>query len=282
MTSRTFLNSSLSHFAPIHTKARKREKPASLGRLEDAARGARQTAARLDTAGLWELLETTVAMTPAQAEVLARLIRAELAYRSGASTPTLLRFESARQQTATIVAKILAVCFPDARAAVDLTPGHGAFWREDVPTHVTVTLSSHDFRRLPYANESYCVALFDPPHNADAGSGSIMGTRFGTYKQADLEPAVRQGVREAWRVSTRGVLVKVTDHVHGQRFVRMSGWVYDELGEPFEVVHQVRGRALVDPRWREPQLSARNNGASYLIFRKDGPLHRRRKEDGNG
>lgn len=194
------------------------------------------------------------------------------------SRELLLRYEPSGQSTAAIVAKILHVCFPDAEAVVDLTPGHGCFWREDVPIGVSVEASLHDFRCLPYGDDSYDVALLDPPHNADAGPQSIMGRRFGTYRSAELEPAIRFGVREARRIARLGIVVKVTDHVHGQRFVRMSGWVYDELGEPWEVVHQVRSRALVDPRWREPQLSARNNGATYLIFRRDGPLHRRPKK----
>jgi hypothetical protein len=104
-----------------------------------------------------------------------------------------------------------------------------------------------------------------------------MGRRFGTYRSAELEPAVRAGCREAWRVACLGVVVKVCDQVHGQRFVRMSGWVIDELGEPYEVVHAVRPRALEDPKWRMPQLSARNNGATYLVFRKDGSRHVRRR-----
>ena len=36
-----------------------------------------------------------------------------------------------------------------------------------------------------------------------------------------------------------------------------------------------RLHAMIDPKWGE-QLSAYNNGATYLIFRKDGPLHIRR------
>jgi hypothetical protein len=160
---------------------------------------------------------------------------------------SLQRFEAAGQPTALIVAKILRTSFPDAQRVVDLTPGGGCFWRADVPLTVSVEASSHDFCRLPYERDSYDVALFDPPHNADAGARSIMGQRYGTYRQAELEPAVRQGAREAWRVARLGVIVKVTDAIHAQRFVRMSGWIYGELGEPYEVVHQEH-RPLIDSR----------------------------------
>src|SRR5438552_3708873 len=51
--------------------------------------------------------------------------------------------------SAEIVASILRVSFPDARTALDLTPGRGCFWSETVPPHVAVHFSEHDFRQLP-------------------------------------------------------------------------------------------------------------------------------------
>ena len=186
----------------------------------------------------------------------------------------LLRFERP-QPTAELVAHILRVFFPDATTALDLTPGRGCFWSETVPIQVTVEASAQDFRALPYADNSYDLVVFDPPHVADAGAHGIMGQRYGTYRQRELEPAIRAGCREAWRVARLGVLVKVTDAVHGQTFIRMSGWVYAELGEPFDVVHG-QHRPLIDGKWLEPQLSARNNGSTYLIFRRDGARHVRR------
>jgi hypothetical protein len=227
-------------------------------------------------------LELLARLRTDELEVLDGLIKVELKRRRpidlGLWAAPLLRFELASQPTAVIIAKILRTSFRNAETAIDLTPGRGCFWRRDVPITVTVKRSTHDFRCLPYADNSFDVALLDPPHVADAGADSIMGSRFGTFKQADLEPAVRQGTREAWRVA-RGVIVKVTDHVHGQRYVLESDWVRDALDwqPPYEVVHQVRDRALVDPRWRVPQLSARNNGSTYLIFRKDGDRHVRER-----
>ena len=196
----------------------------------------------------------------------------------------LLRFCPPEWSTAQIVAAILRVCFPDASTALDTTYGHGAFW--DGSAHVEVTGSdiepgrsphgTADFRNLPYDDEAFDVVVFDPPHLADGGEDSIMAQRYGTYGGDELEDAVTRGAREAWRVARLGVVVKVTDAVHGQQYVPMSDWVRGSLGDhwmvPYEVVHQVRERALEDPKWCE-QLSARNNGATYLAFRKDGPLH---------
>src|SRR6266851_5577363 len=115
--------------------------------------------------------------------------------------------------SAEIVAAILCILFPDARTALDLTPGRGCFWSEAVPTGVAVHFSEHDFTALPYADDSVDIALFDPPHLADAGQRSIMRQRFGTYPSGDLESAVRAGCREAQRVARIGTVVKVCDHV---------------------------------------------------------------------
>jgi hypothetical protein len=178
--------------------------------------------------------------------------------------------------SAQIVAGVLRVYFPDAITAVDLTPGNGGFWSARFPTKAAATFSQHDFRRLPYDDATFDVALFDPPHLADAGEGSIMRARFGTYSARELPDVIRAGCREAWRVARLGIVVKLCDHVHGQRYVLESDWAREAIGEPpFGEVHQVRAGAVVDSRWGE-QLSAYNNGATYLIWRKDGPLHVRR------
>lgn len=196
----------------------------------------------------------------------------------------LLRFS--QQTTPEIVNAILTVCFPDALTALDVTYGNGAFWNG--AQHVRVTGldldpdrghdGTCDFRDLA-GLEGFCVVVFDPPHLADAGEKSIMGQRFGTYRNDEIKQVVQDGARECWRAARLGVIIKVADHVHGQRFVPMTDWVKDALRphEPYEIVHQVRARSLHDPKWGS-QLSAYNNGATYLIYRKDGPRHIRRNK----
>jgi hypothetical protein len=196
----------------------------------------------------------------------------------------LLRF-SQDLPTATIVSLILRVFFPDAKTALDVTYGSGNFW--DGSAHVEVTAhdldptrAPHgvvDFTGLPYADAVCDVVLADPPHLADLSSGSIMAERFGTYPDAQLADAIQRGVREAWRVARLGIVIKVTDHVHSQRYQLESDWVRAALDglEPYDVVHQVRSGALIDPKWGA-QMSAYNNGSTFMIFRKDGPLHRPR------
>ena len=197
----------------------------------------------------------------------------------------LLRF-SQDLPTPVIVAQILRVYFPDAETAFDCTGGDGGFWDGSEPVEVTALYVDPqraadgeiaDFRHLDYDDESFDVALFDPPHIADGGTESIMAEKFGTYADEDLADVIREGVCEAWRVARLGIVVKVTDHVHGQRYVLESDWVREAIGQPpYDEVHQVRSGAMIDPKWEE-QLSAYNNGSTYLIFRKDSPMHVRRE-----
>jgi hypothetical protein len=187
--------------------------------------------------------------------------------------------------TPIIVAQILRVYFPEAETALDMTGGDGGFWDGSELLDVTRLVvdpnkapdGAEDFRSLPHIpDHHHDVTLFDPPHVADAGGESIMGTRFGTYADADIADVIRDGCREAWRIGRLGTVVKVTDHVHGQQYVLESDWVREAIGQPpFDEVYQVRGSAVIDPKW-EDQLSAYNNGSTYLIFRKDGARHDRK------
>jgi len=186
--------------------------------------------------------------------------------------------------TPIIVAQILRVFFPAAETALDMTGGDGGFWDGSELLDVTRLIvdpagspdGTEDFRSLPHISDgAHDVALFDPPHVADANPDSIMAQRFGTMRQDELEEAVRAGCREAWRICRLGTVVKVTDHVHSGRYILESDWVRDALEQPpFDEVYQVRASAVIDPKWQE-QMSAYNNGSTYLIFRKDGPIRKR-------
>jgi hypothetical protein len=187
----------------------------------------------------------------------------------------LFRFEGPDQPTAVTVAKILRVYLPDAVTAVDLTPGRGNFWHKDLPIRVSVERSPYDFRDLPYLDQSRDVVLFDPPHIADGGKRSVMAARYGTYRASQLPDVIRQGTREAWRVSRLGIVVKVTDHVHSQRFIMQSEWVRAALEDvPLcAEIYQFRSHPFIDSKWKK-QYSARSNGSTFLIF-KHGPPHER-------
>jgi hypothetical protein len=207
------------------------------------------------------------------------------------------RYVLASEMTqAEVVAGILRTSFPDASSVYDPTYGHGGFLEGNLLSHLKVTATDlkpdraapdgvADVRFLPFADGHFDVVVFDPPHNADAGADSVMGSRFGTYTEKDLEQVVRQGTRECWRAAGLGVVAKITDAVHGQRYVCMSDWVRESLAAPpmvpYDRVDYVRPSNLEDPRWTEKgePCSMRNNGSTFLVFRKRSQRHVRRGRD---
>jgi hypothetical protein len=218
-----------------------------------------------------------------------RELRAHIKGEKAKPLPThkpLLRF-CQDLPTPIIVAQILRVFFPTAQTALDMTGGDGGFWDGSELLDVTRLVvdpsrlagETEDFRSLPHiADDAHDVTLFDPPHLATYDSDtSIMNERFGGYASiGELEQAICDGSREAWRIGRLGTVIKVTDHVHAQHYVLESDWVREAIGQkPFDEVYQVRTGAIIDPKWHE-QLSAYNNGSTYLIFRKDGPIHKRK------
>jgi hypothetical protein len=206
----------------------------------------------------------------------------------------LSRYVLARDFTQSqVIAGILRTNFPDACSVHDLTFGEGGFLKGNLLAHRVVTGTDldplreapngvADVRSLPFADGAFDVVLFDPPHNADAGEDSIMRRRFSTYTARELEQLVRQGTRECWRVARMGIVVKVTDAVHGERYTCMSDWVREALAEPpmvpYDRVDYVRPTNLEDSRWTTngPPCSMRNNGSTFLVFRKGSQRHVRR------
>lgn len=185
------------------------------------------------------------------------------------------------------VGRLLAVLFPDARTALDMTYGSGNFW--DGSAHVDVVGMDRnparardvcaDFTRLPFADGSFDVAIFDPPYLTDAGHASIMRSRFGSFASVtDLRAAVEAGAREAWRVGRLGVLVKIQDYKHASRLVRMTRWVEDALApaELYDFLHLRSPSKIRDGKWGD-QLSLYTTHSTFMAFRHDGPIHRRRR-----
>jgi hypothetical protein len=179
--------------------------------------------------------------------------------------------------------RMVDLAFRDAASVLDLTYAAGNFWRKPLPPGLTVTTNNlnpqartdfHlDFTATGLPSASYDLVVYDPPHIADAGAASILGQRYGTARGSDgLFDLVTAGVREAWRVSRVGIVVKLADTSHGGRYLQLSRWVYDSLGvEPYFVSHTTR-RPIVDPKWKVQRVPL-SNGAVYLVWRHDGGSH---------
>jgi hypothetical protein len=179
--------------------------------------------------------------------------------------------------------RLLQLAFRDAATCIDLTHAHGGCWRRPYPPGLTVTTSDVDptsradlhldFTRTGLPDRSFDVAILDPPHVADAGAASIMGSRFGSAKgTTGLKRLIEAGVTEGWRLARLGLILKLTDHSHGGVFLQLTRWASDVLGvEPYCVLHTYR-RALTDGKWKAQRVP-RSNGATWMAFRRDGGGH---------
>ena len=64
-----------------------------------------------------------------------------------------------------------------------------------------------DFQRLPFANDTFHLVVFDPPHLPDAGDTSIMALKYGCLK-GDWKKQLSKGFDECMRVlRPNGILI---------------------------------------------------------------------------
>jgi hypothetical protein len=189
--------------------------------------------------------------------------------------------------TPALIEQMLSIFFPDVSTILDVTYGSGAFWKglgRDVTGMDLDQGRARDvignFCAIPFKDDAFDLVVFDPPYLTDTGKGTqaVMDRRFGSLKTIkDLRFAVHKGCLEAERVSRVGVLVKVQTYIHASRLVPMERWVEQAMTtDLYDIVHQVRKNKITSPKWGS-QLSAYRNHASYLSFRHDGPVHKRRK-----
>lgn len=132
---------------------------------------------------------------------------------------------------ADIVYELRDVYFGNDRSIVDLTYGdHGGWWKRHRPDGLTV--STHDFTALPYADGAFDTVCYDPPYIPQGGTGSVsldeFRGRFGLYQrnEYDLLTMIVVGASEAARVTNRttGFLcIKAMDFVNGGAF---CDWTY--------------------------------------------------------
>jgi len=72
-----------------------------------------------------------------------------------------------------------------------------------------------DFRSLDFADETFPLVVFDPPHVARAGKTSFVSNKYGHLNKATWREDLRQGFAECWRVLKRdGVLVFKWNECH--------------------------------------------------------------------
>ncbi|WP_318356704.1 class I SAM-dependent methyltransferase [Enterobacter sp.] len=65
-----------------------------------------------------------------------------------------------------------------------------------------------DFRKLPFADNTFPVVVFDPPHLDRVGNNSWMGKKYGRLNRNTWRDDLRAGFAEAFRVlRSHGVLI---------------------------------------------------------------------------
>jgi hypothetical protein len=177
--------------------------------------------------------------------------------------------------------RILLHCFlRDAHTAVDLPYGAGQFWKPPHPPGLTVTTNNIDaststdlhvdFTATGLPDAAFGVGIYDPPHLPHLAPTSFMARRYGTVRSsAGFQAMIEAGTLEAWRIASVGIVVKLPDFPNGGAYLPLTSWATEALGvSPCYVMHTV-GRPSPRPNGEIGRVP-RNNGADWLVFRKDG------------
>lgn len=159
---------------------------------------------------------------------------------------------------------------------LDLTYGNGAFWVGSSRLVVACDIDPSrgrdfacDFTQLPFTDGEYPTVVFDPPFHPLVNSAEEARYSGLGDNEKELRALFKQGCREAWRVTSRHLLVKCQGYVHNHLPQWMPLWAVQVLGEPFEwlIVHREAKRE--SGRWRSTR-SLRRNHADYMLFDKNG------------
>lgn len=106
-----------------------------------------------------------------------------------------------------------------------------------------------DFRSLPFADSSFPVVVFDPPHLERVGQSAWMGKKYGRLNKKTWRTDLRAGFKEAFRVLwPHGVLI----------------FKWNETQIP---VSQIL--ALTDVKPAIGQRTGKNDKTHWIIFVKD-------------
>jgi len=168
---------------------------------------------------------------------------------------------------------LLTLHAPPNPRILDVTYNRGRMWqglgycphrsdRDVLLLEQGITDTAADCRVLPFADESFDVVVFDPPHQSDGGTNALggdWGQRYGTAAfDGDPSDLFEPFLSEARRVlvsDTGMVLAKIADQVHS-----VYRWQHVDLivagrsagFTPCDLVLRVsmsRG-SLIDPRWK--------------------------------
>jgi len=143
---------------------------------------------------------------------------------------------------------ILDLHFPSGGKLIDPTGSKGVFYKKvsgwdivrgDIRTCVAPDYLG-DFRAIPFANDAFDVAVFDPPYKRGSrktgNTSDHYADRYGVAPNNE-NAATRQyaeAIAELFRVTTRGVIIKLQDAADGHNFhdrrLSVSKMVEERIG----------------------------------------------------
>lgn len=106
-----------------------------------------------------------------------------------------------------------------------------------------------DFRALPFADASFPVVVFDPPHLERVGQTAWMGKKYGRLNKKTWRSDLRAGFKEAFRV------------------LRPYGVLIFKWNETQIPVSQIL--ALTDEKTAIGQRTGKNDKTHWIIFVKE-------------
>lgn len=88
------------------------------------------------------------------------------------------------------------VCFMDCRTTYErLESGHVIDVNPDIVG---------DFRDMPFADQTFNLVIFDPPHLLNAGQNSWLRKKYGALNKDTWQADITAGFNECWRVLSPG------------------------------------------------------------------------------
>ena len=173
-------------------------------------------------------------------------------------------------------------------AILDATVNGGRFWKGSTRPVTGMDIDPAqepnvlgDNRHMPFADRSFDVIVYDPPHIPNQGKDKSkdFNTRFGLVLKSSQEQGYSFShlyppfAKEAHRVlKPEGIMFcKIADYVHGHRFQ----WAHIAMIEAAAAVGftacdcivKVRTGPIIDPRWKTAH-HARRQHCYWLVFRK--------------
>jgi hypothetical protein len=171
---------------------------------------------------------------------------------------------------------------------LDATVNKARFWQGSTRPIIGMDIDSKhapdvvaDHARMPFANQTFDVVVYDPPHVPNQGEDQQkdFNTRFGLV----LKSGVKSGynfshlfppfLREAYRVLKReGILLcKIADYVHNHRYQ----WAHIELINAgvaagftaCDCIIKIRKGPIMDPKWKKAH-HARRHHCYWIVLRK--------------